>query len=66
MGLIPPMEFIPLFERNGKICRLDFYVFEEVCRFCKRRQEEGKVWYPVSVNLSRQHFYEEDFLEKIL
>lgn len=64
LGVISPADFIPLFERNGKICRLDFYMFEEVCRFYKRRQAEGKPWYPVSVNLSRYHFYEEDFLDK--
>ena len=63
-GMISPGDFIPLFERNGKICQLDFYVFEEVCKFYQRRQEEGRPWYPVSVNLSRHHFYEEDFLDK--
>lgn len=64
LGVISPADFIPLFERSGKICRLDFYVFEEVCRFYRRRQAEGKPWYPVSVNLSRYHFYEDGFLDK--
>lgn len=63
-GVIPPADFIPLFEHNGKICRLDYYVFEEVCKFFRRRQAAGKKWYPVSVNLSRYHFYEDDCLEK--
>lgn len=63
-GMISPAEFIPLFEKSGKICRLDFYVFEEVCRFYRRRMAEGKKWYPVSVNLSRYHFYEDDFLDE--
>lgn len=63
-GLIPPGEFIPLLERNGKICQLDFYVFEEVCRMYRRRREQGKPWFPVSVNLSRLHFYEEHFLDR--
>lgn len=64
LGLISPADFVPLFERNGKICQLDFYVFEQVCAFYRRRTAAGKPWYPVSVNLSRHHFYEEDFLEK--
>lgn len=64
LGVISPSDFIPLFERSGKICRLDFYVFEAVCRFYKRRQTAGKPWYPVSVNLSRCHFYEDGFLDK--
>ena len=30
-GFIYPSDFIPVFERSGDICRLDLYVFEEVC-----------------------------------
>lgn len=62
-GMIFPDEFIPLFEGNGKICRLDLYVFEEVCKMLNRRKAKGKPLYPVSVNLSRYHYYHEDFLE---
>ena len=64
LGVISPGDFIPVFERNGKICRLDFYVFEEVCKFYRQRKSEGKTWYPASINLSRYHFYEEGFLDK--
>lgn len=63
-GMIPPSEFVPLFERTGKICRLDFYVFEEVCGLYGRWKEQGRSWYPVSVNLSRYHFYDNNFLDK--
>lgn len=31
-GMICPSDFIPLFEENGKICRLDLYVYETVWR----------------------------------
>lgn len=30
--LVPPMEFVPVLERNGMICELDFYILEQVCR----------------------------------
>ena len=63
LGMISPADFIPLLERSGKICRLDLYVFEQVCLFCRQRRQEGRPWYPVSVNLSRCHFYREDFLD---
>lgn len=63
-GMIFPSDFIPLFENNGKICRLDLYVFEETCKMLSRRKEEGKKLIPVSVNLSRQHFYQQDFLKE--
>lgn len=63
-GIIFPSDFIPLFENNGKICRLDMYVFKETCRMLDRRKKEGKALFPVSVNLSRQHFQKENFLEE--
>lgn len=62
-GMIPPSEFIPLFESNGKICQLDFYVFREICATIHRWKEMGIPLFPISVNLSRQHFTNEHFLE---
>lgn len=38
--------------KNGNICRLDCYVFEEVCRTIDRWRREGRKLFPVSVNLS--------------
>lgn len=61
-GMIYPSDFIPLFEKNENICRLDLYVFEEVCGFIKKWMEDGKRPFPVSVNLSRVHFKNQDFL----
>lgn len=55
-GMIYPSDFIPLFEKNGKICKLDFYVFEEVCKTLNGWMNKGMELFPVSVNLSRQHF----------
>lgn len=34
-GLIPPGQFIPVFEKSGFITQLDEYVFEEVCAFLR-------------------------------
>lgn len=63
-GIIYPSDFIPLFEKNGRICLLDLYMFEEVCALIQKRIHSGKKLIPISVNLSRQHFYKPDFLEK--
>lgn len=67
-GIIFPSDFIPLFEQNGKICRLDFYVLEKVCRMLQIRRQEGKPLFPVSVNLSRAHLHLEnmEFVQKII
>jgi len=53
--LIPPMEFIPILERNGNICDLDFYMLERVCDDIHNWLEEGKDPVPVSVNFSRRN-----------
>ena len=64
MGTILPSDFIPLFERNGKITDLDIYIFEEVCSYLRNRINEGKKVFPISVNISRQHFKKTNFLVK--
>ena len=51
--MIFPDRFIPLFENNGKICKLDLYIFEEVCRILSERIADGQDLIEVSVNLSR-------------
>lgn len=55
--LVPPLAFIPLLERNGKIRELDEYVFKNVCYQQKIWQAEGIKIVPVSVNLSRASMY---------
>ncbi len=63
-GLIPPIEFIPVFERNGFIVNIDFYVFEEVCKKIREWMDEGQKVVPISVNLSRMHFVNSNFIEE--
>ena len=65
-GLIYPSDFIPLFEENGKICELDFYVFEEVCKLIKHWQHNQRPLTEISVNLSRVHMRDcnSNFLER--
>lgn len=54
-GIIYPNQFIPLFERNGKIKTLDLYVFEEICRLIAGWIDTGKTVTKISVNISRYH-----------
>lgn len=65
-GMIFPSEFIPLFERDGKIQELDQYMFEETCRFIAKRKRAGMELFPISVNLSRDHFLTPNFLKKFV
>lgn len=65
-GFISPGEFIELFEHNDKIIELDLYVFEEVCKIIKNWMDEDKKLIPISVNLSRRHLKNQDFLKNFI
>lgn len=54
-GMIYPNQFIPMFEKNGKISILDLYMFEEVCRLVARWISTGQTVTKISVNISRYH-----------
>lgn len=60
-GIIPPGEFIPVFEGNHFIYRLDEYVYEEVCRLLADWKKRGKL-IPISVNVSRANIQNPNFL----
>lgn len=63
-GMIFPNDFIPLFEKNGSIIKLDYYVFEEVVKTLRSWIRSGKRPLPISVNLSRAHLSHPEFLER--
>ncbi len=65
-GMVSPGIFIPLFEKNGFIVKLDFYVYEEVCKFLRGLLDQGYDVVPISVNVSRVHIETTDFVEKLL
>ena len=56
LGFISPGSFIPLFEKNGFILKLDDYMLSEVCKLQSKWISEGKNVVPISVNVSRAHF----------
>lgn len=64
--MIPPSEFVPLFEKNKFILKLDVYVFEQVCNDMKKWKEKYGKEPIISVNVSRDHFLDEHFLEKYM
>ena len=65
-GFISPGEFIPLFERNGFITRLDQFVWERTCLCLKQWKEKGYGGLPVSVNVSRADFYQTDLCDILM
>lgn len=65
LGFISPAKFIPLFERNGFILQLDDYMLTEVVQLQAMWESQGKKIVPISVNISRAHFAEENLAEHI-
>lgn len=65
-GLIPPIKFIPVFEKNGFIVELDMFVFEEVCKTLRALQDKNVPLVPFSVNLSRADIYRPNLCELIV
>lgn len=65
-GLIPPYRFIPLFERNGFLEKLDMYMIEEVCCILERWQKEEPMPICISVNLSRMYIFKPHFVQRIV
>ena len=64
-GIINPGAFVPLFEANGSISRIDLYVWEQVCILLRKWLDENRNPAPVSVNMSRLDAYNIDVVEKL-
>ncbi len=65
-GFMTPDKFIPLFERNGFIKKLDFFVYEQVFKLLERQLANGEKVVPISVNMSRNHNKPEKFIHDFL
>ena len=52
-GIVPPFKFIPLFEKNGFICKVDYFVWEESIKTLAKWRENSQIMIPISINLSR-------------
>lgn len=70
-SFIYPDRFIPVFEENGNITDVDFYVYREVFKYIRRRLDRGLGVFPISMNVSRVHLrsnriisYIEELLEE--
>lgn len=62
--IIPPNKFIPLFEKNKFIIKLDIYIFEQVCKDLCEWREKYNFMPTVSINVSKAHFVSEEFIEE--
>lgn len=65
-GLIPPMDFIPLFEKNGFVMEIDKCIWEQACAFLSERKKFGRSLFPISVNVSRLHMNNDAFIKELV
>ncbi len=63
---IYPDEFVPAFEKDGSIVKLDFYVYEKVMQYIRGRLDNSEKVLPISMNVSRAHLHTPDFAAKFL
>lgn len=66
LGLLTPDNFIPLFERNGFITKLDFYVYEQVFKFLEKQIAANQALVPISMNMSRNHSKPDRFMHEFM
>jgi len=64
-SLMPPYRFIPHFEADDTIIKVDNLVLRKVCETLKRWKEAGIALFPVSVNLSRKHMEQYRLVEHL-
>lgn len=63
--ILPPYRFIPFFEKDGSIGKIDDIVLEKVCKSLQTWKKEGLPLYPISVNLSRQRLYDKGLVSHL-
>ena len=57
--------FVPYYEQTGFITKIDFFVYEDVCKMLAERIAAGKPVVTISVNFSRLHFMKKDFPDRV-
>lgn len=65
LGFISPGEFIPLFEQNGLIRRVDHYVWRSAAEQIKCWREQYGMSIPISVNVSRVDIFDPELEKKL-
>lgn len=65
-GLISPVMFIPIFEKNGMLESLDVYVFQQILKTLEKWRHHYHQDICVSVNVSRTYLFNEGFIDQFI
>ena len=66
LGFQAPDKFIPLFEKNGFITKLDQYIWDKTCALIREWDDKGHTPISVSVNVSRADIYNADLADILI
>ena len=66
LGMVSPGAFIPLFESNGLISKVDAFVWREVAKQVGIWKKKYQYTIPVSVNLSRADVFDETLVDRLI
>ncbi len=64
--IMQPSQFIPILEKDGSVCKIDFYVLEKVCALLDKCRKKGLPFVKISVNFSRKHVDNPDLVNEIV
>lgn len=60
--MIPLCDYLPVLDSNGFIRNVDLFIFDKMCRMLERCLKEGKPVVPLSFNISKSYFNDEELL----
>ena len=66
LGLVPPLDFIPLAEETGLILPIGEWVLREACRQNREWQNKGFAPMRVGVNISARQFQQQHLAETVM
>ncbi len=66
LGMINPGDFIPLFESNGLVQKLDRFVWEEATSKIAEWKDKFGFTLPISVNVSRIDIFDPDIEDRLM
>lgn len=66
MGMVPPLDFIPLAEETGLIVPIGEWVIKKACQHMQHWNKQGYEPIRVAVNLSPRQFHQSEIVDLIL
>lgn len=64
-SMVYPDEFIPVFEEDGFIADIDFYMLDQICNMLRTREAQGKKNVSISINQSRVLLQDQHYVDKV-